>query len=188
MNSTMRPIFNIFQYVNSVMNSNKQCMNSDFCLCTMNPCEVTVHVQEKKEEGGNTDVRKRWIQLKANGHCMFNFPPTHFVLGMHIYVHSFSQSLHLPFTIASMFKDSKFQVPMPILSPRLASFPTFFHQGACGHSSLYLVSMQCIAYNKLLPTFTAFEDRCSTLLVGDTPMCIYSKSIYNKMTTFQYNR
>ena len=31
------------------MNSDKQCVNSDFCLLTVNPCEVTVHAQEKKK-------------------------------------------------------------------------------------------------------------------------------------------
>ena len=134
------------------------------------------------------DVRKRWIQLKANGHCMFNFPPTHFVLGMHIYVHSFSQSLHLPFTIASMLKtlNSKFLCQSYLLDQ--LPFPRSSIKVHAATLRCTRVSMQCIAYNKLLPTFTAFMDRCSTLLVGDTPMCIYSKSIYNKMTTFQYNR
>ena len=34
------------QYVNS----DEQCMNSDFCLYTMNSSEITVHVQEKKKK------------------------------------------------------------------------------------------------------------------------------------------
>ena len=32
------------------MNSGKQCVNSDFCLYTVNPCEITVHVQKKKKK------------------------------------------------------------------------------------------------------------------------------------------
>ena len=34
------------QYVNS----DEQCMNSDFCLRTMNSSEITVHVQEEKKK------------------------------------------------------------------------------------------------------------------------------------------
>ena len=39
MNSTVKPIFNIFK-----------CVNSDFCLCTVNSCDFTVHVLEKKKK------------------------------------------------------------------------------------------------------------------------------------------
>ena len=45
------------QYVNS----DEQCMNSDFCLCTVNSSEITVHVQEKKKE----KKRKQNVKLKT---------------------------------------------------------------------------------------------------------------------------
>ena len=45
------------QYVNS----DEQCMNSDFCLRTMNSSEITVHVQEKKKK----KKRKQNVKLKT---------------------------------------------------------------------------------------------------------------------------
>ena len=47
------------------MNSDKQCVNSDFCPCTVNQCEITVHAQEKKK---NLKKRGRRIQLNPNAH------------------------------------------------------------------------------------------------------------------------
>ena len=35
--------------MNNAWNSDEQCVNSDFCLCTVNPCEVTIHTQKKKK-------------------------------------------------------------------------------------------------------------------------------------------
>ena len=32
-------------------------MNSDFCLCTVNPCKVTVHAQGKKKKKKRQDVK-----------------------------------------------------------------------------------------------------------------------------------
>ena len=42
-------------------------MNSIFVLCTVNPCEVTVHAQEKKKKLKNVK-RGRRIQLNPNAH------------------------------------------------------------------------------------------------------------------------
>ena len=51
------------------MNSTKQYMNSTNSAWTVNPCEVTVHMQkkkkrkkEKKKKRENADVRKRCMQ------------------------------------------------------------------------------------------------------------------------------
>ena len=47
------------------MNSTKQYMNSTNGTWTMNPCEVTVHMQKKKKKKKkreNADVRKRCMQ------------------------------------------------------------------------------------------------------------------------------
>ena len=48
------------------MNSTKQYMNSTNSAWTVNPCEVTVHVQKKKKKKKkkreNADVRKRGMQ------------------------------------------------------------------------------------------------------------------------------
>ena len=56
--------------MNSAMNSEKQCVNSDFVPCTMNPCEVTVHAQEKKKKLKNVK-RGHKIQLNPNAHKLF---------------------------------------------------------------------------------------------------------------------
>ena len=48
------------------MNSTKQYMNSINSAWTVNPCEVTVHVQKKKKEKKkkreNADMKKRGMQ------------------------------------------------------------------------------------------------------------------------------
>ena len=170
------------------MNSNKQCMNSDFCLCTMNPCEVTVHVQEKKKKGETWTGENAGFSLKqtvtvcsiSHLHTLSQECTFMFILSPSLCIYHLQQlpclkTLNSKFLCQSYLLD---QLPFPRSSIKV-------HAATLRCTR---VSMQCIAYNKLLPTFTAFMDRCSTLLVGDTPMCIYSKSIYNKMTTFQYNR
>ena len=46
-------------------------MNSNFCSCTVNPCEVTIHTQgkkkKKKKRGENMKCGRR-IQLNPNAH------------------------------------------------------------------------------------------------------------------------
>ena len=46
MNSTVRSIFNIFKCINSVI----ACVNSDFCLYTVNSCDFTVYALKKKKK------------------------------------------------------------------------------------------------------------------------------------------
>ena len=50
MNSIVGPIFNIFLYVNSTVNSNEQYINSDFYPLHNEPYEVTIHVHKKKKK------------------------------------------------------------------------------------------------------------------------------------------
>ena len=40
------------QYVNS----DEQCINSDFCLCTMNSSEITVHAHKKEKKKGKRET------------------------------------------------------------------------------------------------------------------------------------
>ena len=56
--------------MNSAVNSDEQCVNSDFRPCTVNPCEITVHAQEKKKKKSENVKLKtcRRIQLNPNGH------------------------------------------------------------------------------------------------------------------------
>ena len=49
--------------MNNAWNSDEQCVNSDFCLCTVNPCEVTIHVQEKKKKRQNVKLENATIIL-----------------------------------------------------------------------------------------------------------------------------
>ena len=51
------------------MNSGKQCVNSDFCLYTVNPCEITVHVQKKKKK---EDVKVNMKQSTQSKHSRHN--------------------------------------------------------------------------------------------------------------------
>ena len=46
MNSAVEPIFDIFK-----------CVNSDFCLCTVNSCDFNVHALGKKKKNTETEMR-----------------------------------------------------------------------------------------------------------------------------------
>ena len=56
------------QYVNS----DEQCINSDFVPCTVNPCEVTIYAQgKKKKTEENVKVKTcRRIHHYPNGHLV----------------------------------------------------------------------------------------------------------------------
>ena len=45
-------------------------MNSNFCSCTVNPCEVTIYAQgkKKKKKRGENMKRGRRIQSNPNAH------------------------------------------------------------------------------------------------------------------------
>ena len=53
--------------MNNAWNSDEQCVNSDFCLCTVNPCEVTIHTQKKKKKA-KCEIGKRNNHLNPNTH------------------------------------------------------------------------------------------------------------------------
>ena len=63
-NSTVWPIFNFFLYVNSAVNSNEQCMNSNFCPLHNEPmwgyCSRTG--KKKKCKTWNVNVGFSWNQ------------------------------------------------------------------------------------------------------------------------------
>ena len=63
-NSIVWPIFNIFYCMNSAVNSDKQCMNSDFCPLHSEPmggyCSRAGRRKKKKKK--KTEKRKTWMQ------------------------------------------------------------------------------------------------------------------------------
>ena len=56
------------QYVNS----DEQCMNSDFCLYAVNSREITVHVQEKKKKKKKQNVKLKTQQSAQSKHSQYS--------------------------------------------------------------------------------------------------------------------
>ena len=67
MNSTVRPIFNIFKYVNSAWIVHALFINSEFCLCKVNKCGLKK--KEVNAENENTDAQT----LKPNRYNIYKF-------------------------------------------------------------------------------------------------------------------
>ena len=61
------------------MNSTKQYMNSTNSAWTVNPCEVTVHVQKKKKKKEKKRKRRREKTLYANGQIVFQLNKIQFM-------------------------------------------------------------------------------------------------------------
>ena len=54
------------------MNSGKQCVNSDFCLYTVNPYEITVYIQKKSKKKKKEYVKVNIKQKTQSKHSRHN--------------------------------------------------------------------------------------------------------------------